>query len=272
MNSFLKKIGCFSVLIVLGAVLIEIGFSLTNFSEYHWGNPFYAEKIADLKGHENLNVFFLGSSQFYRHINPIEFDQITNSKSYNLGVQGLATPENYYLFEKMLSKENIPSNSTVFLALSGIQSIAPSNFYSKRSTYFLNWGIVNSSVRIILDESRPLRTKIFRLYSFLANYSYKFLGLPRLRSWLSGFQYQGGNEFTKKKGFLALDDDLQDEFIDRNIDFQKKKKPLKKRLENTFKDFQNQKSVSNKAHIQKIRSLLEPVSYTHLTLPTICSV
>ena len=268
MNQFLKKIGLFSLLALFVAILIQGGFSLTGLTKYHWGNPFYAKKISDLKNHQNTNVFFIGSSQFYRHINPIEFDQITNSESYNLGVQGLATPENYYLFEKMLEEENIAPNSTIFLALSGIQSIAPSNFYSERSTYFLNWKIFSSSIRIIFDESRPLKTQIFRIYSFVVNYIYKHLGLPVVRNWLSGFEYQGNNEFVKNKGFLALDDDLEEEYINRGLAFQKMQSPLKSRIEITSNEFKNQtkKGLSNEAHIEKLFSLIQQANEKNINL------
>jgi len=268
MSDFLKRIGLFTLLIILMTMVIEKVFSISSFTDYHWGNPLYAEKISDSENHVYLDVFFLGSSQFYRHINPIEFDQITNSKSYNLGVQGLATPENYFLFQKMLEEESIPSNSTVFIALSGLQSIAPANFYSKRSTYFLNAGILNSCIRIILKEPHSYKTKIFRSYSFLANYTYKTLGLPRFRHWLSGAKYRGTRNFTEKKGFLALDDDEDDEFINRKNAFQNKQSELDKRRGIAANAFQtaSKKGNSNKAHLQKIRSLIEQAKEKNINL------
>ena len=259
MRSFLSKIIGFTTLIVVLLVGINLGFQNSNSHDHAWGNPLFRLKVKDSQSHQSINTFFLGSSHFYRHIDPILFDSLSaNTQSYNLSVQGLATPENYYLFEKLLEDEDFrPQN--VFLTLSSLQATAPENFYTDRSVYFLDRSQVFNAINIIIGENHTLVTKAFRISSVVSNFVYRTLGLPALRNSLKGTVQPKNTQFSERKGFLSLDDEISEENKNRRIHFEKNYQKLDQRRKNALAQFsaEHKKTPINQAHLIKAQQLLK---------------
>lgn len=236
MKIFIKKLSIFSVCLIALLLGIHMLVANLNLFPYNWGNPMYQQKLVDLKTYKDVNTFFLGSSHFYRQIIPKQYDLATNGYSYNLGVQGLATPENYYLLENLLEEEAV-TDAIIFIALSDLQSIAPKNMYTSRSTYFINNKILKQSLSIIGDETQfSFLTKTFRTFSFLGNYFYNTIGLAGFRS---HFRESNHIEIDKigSRGFLALDDDLSDDVQGREAAFKNQLAQFDKRIEKTKKTY-----------------------------------
>ncbi len=259
MKEFIKKLSLFTLCLVTLLIGFHVLVSSLNLYPYTWGNPLYQEKLVDLEKHGNVNTYFIGSSHFYRQIIPDQFDLAVNKKSYNLGVQGLATPENYYLLENLLDAGTV-TDATIFLALSDLQSIAPKNFYTSRSTYFINTKILKESLAIISNETNfSFLTKSFRTFSFLGNYLYNTLGLAGLRAYLRKAD-DVESSFLKSRGFLALDDDVSDEVQNRATSFKNELDRFNSRVEKTkrsYSNFEPNSTKYNRPHIDYLNSLIK---------------
>lgn len=75
---------------------------------YHpfWGDPNYIAKYDHFFSEDNgYTTVFIGSSRTFRHINPLTFDSIAGTKSFNFGVDAVACPFNYLLAKEILQSK-----------------------------------------------------------------------------------------------------------------------------------------------------------------------
>ncbi len=232
---------------------------------YAWGNPLFFAKLQDIESRKNINTVFLGSSHFYRQIDPMLFDSITKvnsipTNSYNVGVPGLANPENYYLLENLLNQRNLSIKNLV-IVLSQLQGIELDNFFKPRSTYFLNSKNLLFAIEVAWNERGSFLTKTSRIASFILNYLFNKLGLSSGKA-----QMMKAQEFLDSQlvasfnnGFLPLDDELSKENLDRLNEFQKDPKQLERREKNAINDFLDDSTNKNlnHSHLNRILNLLK---------------
>ena len=269
MHTFCKKIILFTFWIVSIVILTSYLFAKSNLYHFAWGNKYFQLKLAEVKHNPEINTLFLGSSHFYRHIDVAYFDDILDStNSYNLGVEGLANPENYYLLEELLEDDSINVKS-IFLALTSLQSTSPENFFKGRSSYHVSTSNLWYALNTIREESRPFKTKIFRYSSFLLNYGYNYLGLPALRDMFKYKKNLAETHHLSNKGYLSLDDDLRQEVKARhNVFLEQEKALLQNRKLKAKKQFETgaDDKYLIQAHYNKIVELINKAKLKKITL------
>ena len=139
MKRFLLRLAAF---VLLYLVVIS---SISTLFPYYWGNPWYGSKIKYLEneGFKKHNTYFIGSSRFYRQINPLIFDTTLNQQtgdvvvSFNLGAPATFTPQTYYLYENFLNSKLAESTKYCFLELTEVDNISADLIDEERSSYWI---------------------------------------------------------------------------------------------------------------------------------------
>lgn len=261
MKNFLKKSVCYLLLFAALAILAETFSQKTLVEDYAWGNPLYQAKLQAVRDSGDFNTVFLGSSHFFRQINPLQFDSLNAAagiptKSYNLGVPGLSNPENYFLLEKLLAEPNLKIKN-VFLVLQQMQSIEPENFFKPRSAYFLNWPMLRLAQRQTGDSPFSMPTRIVRNGSYFLNFCYRFVGLSSLRHRF--YEKKLAVDLTATlRGHLPLESDFEEENFLRRSEFLQDTAALARREESARREFseKNPDQFLNRAHLDHLERLL----------------
>jgi hypothetical protein len=129
---------------ILAVVVITINQLVVAFLPFSWGHKrAYAKQTFFEKHKDEYNVLFVGSSRFYRHIVPSQFDVSMlgdgmKSTSFNFGVNALANPQRYYIYDGILGME--PKNlDYVFIEMSRFY-MAPNkkNMHTTQYKYWAN--------------------------------------------------------------------------------------------------------------------------------------
>jgi len=119
MSPFLIRVSCFSILIAILLVAVEF------IAPKGWGNYVLETKWSyldnDKKGKE-VDLFFVGSSRIYRHIDPDLFDSQAGTHSYNLGSPDSNLVAHIQVIEQLL-ESNRHSPQTIVLELQHLPRI-----------------------------------------------------------------------------------------------------------------------------------------------------
>ena len=192
--SFVKKVVGFTLILYLVIFLINCTIP------YYWSNSLLTQKIEYLKSNPELyNTVAIGSSKVYRHFIPKEFDEIANTKSFNLGAPAMFMLEYYYLLDN-LTEENTNIKNILFLASPPVP-IAKMNLHSIRSKYFMDWKRSFFSMKFFKNDwdqmykhALSFLENIFNIGEFSHIISYHFEDKESLSKYL-----------VEEKGFFALD-------------------------------------------------------------------
>lgn len=266
MRSFVNKIICFSLLIIVFSSLINIGTSKIGVYDYSWGSPLYQKKLRIIEeSKQDYSTVFIGSSHTWRHINPSVFDSIVSSSrksinSYNLGVHGMGNPENYYLVENLISN-NKHDVKNIFITFEPVKTALNFLFYP-RYTYCLDAPIMSYLYSTVNSENYPLKTKLVRWAVPTLNYFYKIIGLQSFRYTFFNSTTDDQEKYVEyfNDGYISLTElsyydptqlkrkgTLADtSFLLRNID-----------QANKAIEFDSETKYTNYPHIDKINQLIE---------------
>ena len=222
---------------VLIAIIL---FALKSSVPYHWGNEGFTAKINHINNSQGeYNSLCLGSSMFYRHFSPLEFDKVSNTELFNLSTIALFFLEADYLYENYLHHSTeIQDNPRNFFFL--IQTPIPfnKNVHTIRGTYYLDF-------KRYLFAVKYFRNDIQQVFKYTKGFLENKLCMGQIRSMLS-FHFR---EFTISKfdiqqsGFYSLDDQLRRED-------KKSLKILKSKFEKNPKVKTNMIGKKDKKHLE----------------------
>ncbi len=185
------------VLYVFGGL---ISFSIFNLYVRHIiGDRFFLvssimnKKLHYLKEtHEKFDIYFMGSSYIYRHVQPNVIDPILNNNglsfsSYSFSEGGsFAFEIEHYINElKRFPKEKLPKYVVIDLYSAdkdNVIHVNKENFLIPRIVEYHDWRTTFINIRILMLSSRPLFKKLQSAYEHLLHtvYRYSNIGLGKL--------------------------------------------------------------------------------------------
>jgi hypothetical protein len=162
-----------------------------------------ASKVSYLEAHkDSFDAVFIGSSMIWRHVDPLLFDSLTGTRSYNLGSGGFRPVRSFALLESLSrSKLNL---KYVFLELNRIETLR-SNFNSDPSVRALNAKNYSLVISSVLDSDYSLRRKLQYVGIYTATLVYKYFGtgvLSRISPLHIRTDFPGK---SRHRGFEAID-------------------------------------------------------------------
>jgi len=226
--------------IIFCLILFCVVTSIKAFVPYHWGNKFIGDKIKLLEESENeYDTYFLGSSLFYRHINPILFDKITKRNSFNLGCPGMYALETDFILDKLYKSNIIQSKDEVFINRIDLTKISDLNLHSNRTKYFMDWKRLRKGISYFAKKK-----EYKQCYNHLSAFIENKLAIGQIFPILN---YKNGDHFDldptliEQKGFYSFEDEIENtnskSLLKRNQNFkaQIKKGKIKERISKPFK-------------------------------------
>jgi hypothetical protein len=147
--------------IVLLALVLGINQAVEPLLPAGWPNRQIRTKLeAWAESEETVDLVFLGSSRFYRHIDPARFDAVVAdsfpSHSFNLGGPAFANPERYALLEQIL--DDAPDGLQVIIyELDIFDRPDPRNRHTVRNLYWRNPRLTAIAMRAIQDRPGRIR-------------------------------------------------------------------------------------------------------------------
>ena len=140
MKKLFKRLIVFIILYLIVARGIDV------LLPYYYGNPWFGSKIEYLEKNckkNGYNAFFIGSSRFYRNVNPLVFDRVCANngfdvKSFNLGAPITFPPQSYYLYENWLMSEEATHTKLVFLELEDLDMFGV-RLHTEMSSYHITF-------------------------------------------------------------------------------------------------------------------------------------
>ncbi|MDO4341430.1 MAG: hypothetical protein Q4C44_01650 [bacterium] len=163
-------IGTLVSLDILGKIFIPKWLTNKDNSHTYISKGFYDEK------ENSLDVLFLGNSDVYRGVSPIEIYKNTGIASYNYVASGERIWTGYYLFLEALESQ---SPSVIVLNVDGIFSSSHSSFANYRKA-FDNMRLDKNKVNAINDEAFDFNfVKRVSFYLPIFNYHSRYSELNR---------------------------------------------------------------------------------------------
>ena len=177
MKKFLYKILAFTLL-----ATIVCGLCSTIWNEpFSWGNkPLHLKASYFLKNKTHYNTLFLGSSRINAQVIPEMFDASVspqfNIKSYNMGINGMGNPNQYYVYEKLLEQAG-NELKYVFIELNHTSYPSDVNLHTTRVKYWYNFEYWRFHIKELLSSQHDLKTKIKGVLNTTLCYSEKLLNI-----------------------------------------------------------------------------------------------
>jgi len=222
MKKFILEI--FVFIMILGSII----FLVKNSVPYYWGNDLIGQKIQYLYSQpKKYNTFFIGSSGIYRHIDPIIFDSITHSNSYNLGASGMFTSEtNYILSHFIKDYMNDDKHFQVLMRYKKLSRIREHELHTVRKKYFVNFYIFKKAVLYFFKNG---------MYDQVYNYSIHFIeNSLGIGEFFDIYKYHFSVKesiplevLEKNRGFYSLDDEFEET---NNVQLERRKNKLERLL------------------------------------------
>lgn len=123
---------------------------------YHpfWGDTDYMAKYDHFFTEENdYNAVFVGSSRTFRHINPVLFDSIAGTKSFNFGIDGVGCPFNYLLTKDIIQSKQADKLDYIVLELfSPQENLSEEIMHSDKVVFRYAWDDFSFTVRAIWQD------------------------------------------------------------------------------------------------------------------------
>ena len=204
MKIFITKILSFFL------ILFVINYCIYLKSRYSWGNKIIDQKIEYVSSLNDkpYKSFFWGSSKTYRHINPIIFDSIAHTTSFNMGYAGCYWFETSYLMDNFIEAYDTSNISNIFLQQIYPTPISKRNLHSRQVKYFMD----NKRLSMAYDFYLP-RKKYKQLYYHLLMYVENHLNIGLLKGRLISIfkdREMLSNKIIKQKGFYTLEEEVKE--------------------------------------------------------------
>jgi hypothetical protein len=266
MKQFFIKVFVFVVLFLLLSSLLQ------RLAPYYWENAGYAAKIRYLNATpEQYNTYFFGSSRMYRHIAPIEFDQIVMYpvKSFNLGYGTIFVPESYYLVENFIKRIGPAEQGFIFIELQVINQLPARNLHTTKVKYFLTTREYLFAIKATLQNSILTGSeKQEILINYTITYLERLTGIGLLYDLFKTVTNELINPTTPggyavgNCGYLSLEEELlitdANTLRTRNEKFLEDTSVLELRKKQSMNLYhKNQPSNYNHIHLQRIEKLVK---------------
>lgn len=189
-------------------LLLTVLFGIKSSVPYHWGNEEFTTKINYVNSTVNkFNSLGIGSSMFYRHLSPLEFNRLTNASLFNLGTTALFFLESNYLSEHYITETaQHTENTKNYFFLTQTPIPFNKNVHTIRGTYYLDFKRYKFAVKYFF----PNYNQIFKYTKgFLENK----LCIGQLRSMLTFHfkEFEISRFDISQMGFYSMDDQLRRE-------------------------------------------------------------
>lgn len=147
-------------------------------------------KLQDFAEHKDeYDLVFLGSSQLYRHVDPVLFDEILSEagysvRSFNFGVPGMGALENRWILRKILAMKPAKLKTIVFDApipgvlLGGMNHITP------RVKSWHDLSTTRLSVKLIWETGMSTSWKLDMTWRHLVSFGYQLCNIGSVRELL----------------------------------------------------------------------------------------
>lgn len=239
MNRFLYEILKYSIL--LGGLIFLIKSSLP----YYWGNDILGEKIEYLKSQpKRYDIFFIGSSEVYRSINPLIFDSICNTNSFNLGVPGMFYSEMEYTIQHLIDDYFTQRDFILIFRKTKPPKIKEKDLHTTEKKYYVDYSRLKSAVLFFYKNKDFKQIKNYSLH-FIENKLGVGEYIDIIKFHFSDEKQLPFDILVEKKGFYSTDYELKRE----------KSGNLIKRKEKFIKDLKNGDFKKRVAKMTKIIEL-----------------
>lgn len=139
--------------------------AMTAMLPYWNGNEVYHDKRLQLLTDSSLqgtNTLFIGTSHVYRQLDPAVFDTACRTsqatRSYNLAVNALFTPESNWLYRQMLNDDFVPNLKYVILEV-GPVNLSRNVINTKRGQYWLTSSQYLKALWLLAHSSQSFQEK-----------------------------------------------------------------------------------------------------------------
>ena len=242
---------------------------------YSWGyDRIHAKRTHLEQNPEKYNTLVMGSSAFYRHINPEVFDAANDGKTqtFNFGINALFPPQGYYIYEELLKTPDLDLKYA-FLDLFEIgNAFLVINAHKNRNAYWYTGKDYRFAMKAVTENDTPPHIKASGWYSFTLGYIVKLFNAGIVENLLlfNKNNAEGNIDFStlgrSQNGYYALDEELEDNTETPN--------PYRVRLDgfladtnavvkmrdinaDFFKDYTPDKYPNfNETHLQKLNDLI----------------
>ncbi len=191
-------------------------FCLLIFSINFMGNFVFTNELAD----EDLNrkfgevangsydCIFVGSSRTYRHIDPLLFDSITSTRSYNCGAASTFVPEAYYVLELLLEdlKGRKHGVETIVFEVQNMDLLDPRNAFTAKGNYWLINDYLKLATESIWQTQLPIAIKISGSMTFALGWAINHFGFNYLSIWSGSESITAAHEV---RGHLCLNKQVE---------------------------------------------------------------
>lgn len=206
-----------------------------------YGNERLDKKLVYLKDNAlKYNTLFIGSSRVNNQVNPVTFDEVSSTKSFNLGIGGCNGLESIKIVEYLLDNSSNYNLSDLIVEFPNSQLTRSDNANSVRGNYFADWNSIKYSL-YASAKGKSLLTPILKHSMYYKYLIAKALGLGYFGSKLKSmsteayvaksnmveghFPLEGKATSTKSKlkGNRAVDKEYLDHLKKKTVKvFQKK--------------------------------------------------
>ncbi|TKK64937.1 hypothetical protein FC093_21420 [Ilyomonas limi] len=126
----------------------------------------------------SYNTLFIGTSKTYRHVNPLQFDSITGTKSYNLAYAGLYPFRLYDALNHIMEFKKSDSLKNVFIEIAALDLIQD-NYDNDIYVYSLDFNKYQNAISTLSGGNFPpkIRAKGLFYYNRLLLYKYAGFGI-----------------------------------------------------------------------------------------------
>lgn len=276
-------------LLSFGLLYFSISFIVSQFTPYHYGNPWFSTKIQHLEKSKDeiYNVFFFGSSRVYRQINPEVFDSTFNSisreklNSFNLGAPATFNPQSYYLLENFLNSDLSKDTKYCFIELMEVDLLSDYFMHEERTSYWQN-----SSDILFVGKSNyknnqlSLKQKLKSIKNYSVSYLEKSLHIGHFGSQLVNTDYYNEKYLgVNNDGYYSLDYDYittDNEVVKKHLSERKNsiiKKPelINLRKDEIMKAYNNISNHYDKVNLNRILELIQKSKQNEVELIFILS-
>lgn len=177
MREFLLKISFWILQVMVIAYLVRL------VTPFYAGNIDFKDKYEHAKM-QYAEVLLMGSSRFYRHINPSYLSKKVGKNFYNLGTSGCSAPESLFLMRGMLSDSELTANTIIF-ELSNWVTLEHEQENVFRKTNIYDWDIALSEFKISQSRKNGSEQKEKLIPPLFKACVRRILGLAGLRNQLS---------------------------------------------------------------------------------------
>jgi len=203
---------------------------------------------------ENYDILFIGSSRVANHIDTKLFDDLSNKKTINLGVEGAGLSDNLLQLKLLVSNNTI---SNVFLQIdSNFEYDKPSNIAISEAMPFLNSNdIINTHIKKNFNNYKKLKYIPFYRYAIndpkigFREMVLSFINKKPKTNPSIGFTPMFGNKFPLIENSLPETIKLNNIVLDEIIDICRKNK-----IQLTLYISPYCSKIKNKKYIEKLRT------------------